>query len=349
MLLRDFVRDEQIDNRMCVLFDEGEIYNELKETTNNKVFSLKDKNKNKKEIVKALEGYCKKEKIDIVTLHHGGINCNLIYMMLKKKMPQLKYAKYFHSSFDKYWGGRENKIKDIITKVVMQKAINKSDLLIFISKAVKKSFCDTFKINDNKCAIVYNGINNKFIEMKPKKKENTNNITYIGRLEKLKGVEVLIKAFEEIQQAIPQTKLTIVGDGKEKSNLEKLSKQLELNNNIEFAGRQNDVIKFLDENNIFVYPSICQEGFGISVAEAMSRGCIPVTFKQGGLPELIEDGENGFMVQEVNSKELARKIIEVIKLSEKEKLEISQNAINTARKFSITNTIQMLKNAYEIL
>ena len=102
VLLRDFIADKTLDNRICCLFEEGEIYEELK-LKNEKIFSLKDKNRNRKEIVKELKEYCIKENIDIITIHHGGINCNLIYMMLKKELPNMKYARYFHSSFDKYW------------------------------------------------------------------------------------------------------------------------------------------------------------------------------------------------------------------------------------------------------
>lgn len=102
VLLRDIIADKTLDNRICCLFEEGEIYEELK-LKNEKIFSLKDKNRNRKEIVKELKEYCIKENIDIITIHHGGINCNLIYMMLKKELPNMKYARYFHSSFDEYW------------------------------------------------------------------------------------------------------------------------------------------------------------------------------------------------------------------------------------------------------
>ena len=115
VLLRDIISDNTLDNRICCLFEEGEIYEELK-TKNKKIFSLKDKNRNRKEIVKALKEYCLKEKIDIVTIHHGGINCNLIYIMLKKELPNLKYARYFHSSFDEYWERKRRIFKRLFSK-----------------------------------------------------------------------------------------------------------------------------------------------------------------------------------------------------------------------------------------
>jgi hypothetical protein len=101
VLLRDIMQNSNDDNRMCCLFEEGAIYEELSEKTD-KIFSLKNKNRNKKAIVQALKEYCINEKIDIVTVHHGGVSCNSIYIMLKKELPNIKYVRYFHSSFDKY-------------------------------------------------------------------------------------------------------------------------------------------------------------------------------------------------------------------------------------------------------
>jgi hypothetical protein len=102
VLLRDIMQNSKDDNRICCLFEEGAIYEELSQNSN-KVFSLKSKNRNKKAIVQALKEYCINEKIDIVTIHHGGFSCNCIYIMLKKELPNIKYVRYFHSSFDKYW------------------------------------------------------------------------------------------------------------------------------------------------------------------------------------------------------------------------------------------------------
>ena len=62
--------------------------------------------------------------------------------------------------------GRGGFLKDFLVKHIMQKAINVSDLLIFISEAVKKTFQDNFKIEESKSVVVYNGINKKFLESK---------------------------------------------------------------------------------------------------------------------------------------------------------------------------------------
>ena len=106
--------------------------------------------------------------------------------------------------------------------------------------------------------------------------------------------------------------------------------------------------EWLDESDIFVYPSVCEEAFGISVIEAMARGCIVVTFNKGGLPELIKDGVNGFLVTKADEESLARKLEEIIE-NKYNNQEIIKNAIETAKHFTIDNTIENLYKEYKKL
>jgi glycosyltransferase involved in cell wall biosynthesis len=240
-----------------------------------------------------------------------------------------------------------NKIKDFIVKFVMQKAINASDLLIFISNAVKKTFQDNFKMDNKNSVVIYNGIGSKFFKNAIEVSKNTNNdIIFIGRLEKVKGVDILIRAFDKVYSKCPSTKLTIVGDGSKKEELQKLAKTTSAKENIFFAGRQNDVIAWLDKAGIFVYPSIWEEGFGISVVEAMARGCIPITFNKGGLPEIIKNEENGYIVDEVSDEELANTILKAINLQQSQKDIMLKNALSTSSKYTIEKTITKIQQSY---
>lgn len=349
VLYKNIVKSNEIDNRICCMFGEGILYNEIKKYSNDKIFSLKKLNKNLNKIVNAIVKYTKKEKIDIIVVHHGGAKCNYIYIELKKKLKDVKFVRYFHSSYDKYsFGNNKNFVKRMIAKYIMKKTIESSDLLIFISKFVESSFLNKFKINNEKCRVVYNGIGNEFYKGVNKfERKDKNKITFVGRLTKAKGVDMLIDAFNIINRKEIDSTLTIVGDGEEKQELiEKVSKY-GLENKVIFTGRQSNVIQYLDSADIFVYPSICEEGFGISVVEAMARGCIPITFNKGGLPEIIENGKNGFIVNDVTAESLADEILKVINLNNKD--EIRKNAIETAKEFSIDNTIKNLKKEYNKL
>ena len=347
VLCKDIFLNAKWENRICVLFEEGEIYEKLKEKSD-KIFSLKKENRNKEKIVEKIVQYCNKEKIDIITVHHGGVSCNIIYIMLKKKLKNVKFVRYLHGSFDQYsFGNGENKLKDIVVKKVMKKAFDVSDLLVFISKAVEKTFTDVFKIDNKNKAIIYNGINNTFFNnISEEKKED---IIYVGRLSKVKGLDVFLNALNKVYDKNQNVSTTFVGDGEERQKLEKMVQDFKMEDKVQFVGTQSNVINWLDSKSIFVYPSICAEGFGISVAEAMSRGCIPVAFRKGGLPELIENGKNGYLIDEVSEEKLANKILDILKLSNEEIEELRKNAIQTSRNFSIDNTINELEGQYKKL
>ena len=348
-LCKDILIKADWDNRICCLFDEGENYEYLK-INNKKIFSLKNKNRNIKEIVKFLKQYCIKEKIDVVTIHHGGITSNMVYILMKRKLPNIKYVRYLHGCFDKYaFGNDKGIVNKSLGKMIMQKAFDYSDLLIFISKAVETSFEKKFKIENKRKAIIYNGINEKFFaETKIKRNEGDckKNIIFVGRLSYVKGVDILIKAFKEVEKRNDNIGLTIVGDGEDREKLINLSKKLNVSDKVKFVGRQSNVIQWLDNANIFVYPSIWEEGFGISVVEAMARGCIPIVSNRGGLAEIVKNGKNGIAFNKNDSKELASAIEKILNMDNEEKKKIILEAIATSKKFSINSTLENLKKQY---
>ena len=250
-----------------------------------------------------------------------------------------------HSCYEDKYNQNGNMIKNKLIMYYINKALQVSDLIICVSQAVKKTYLDRFNLSHKNITIVYNGIDKKFFE-KTKKRQNhiTDKIIYIGRLEEVKGVNLLIDAFSILQSKY-SIKLCIVGDGAQRNNLERQARDLGIDENIEFLGTRKDVVSLLDNADIFVYPSIWEEAFGISVVEAMSRGCIPVTFRKGGLPEIISNGKDGFLVDEISSQNLCQMIENVI--NEKDRESLIERAKDKAKEFDIENTIKKLKEEYE--
>lgn len=350
VLWKNILINSKEDNRVCCMFEEGEIYTQLNKI-GIKTLSTTNCKKNISRIVKIIYNYCIKEKIDVVILHHGGVSCNLVYILLRKKLKNIGFVRYLHSCFDQYsYGNDGNIIKKYIVKLLMKRVLNISDLLVYISNAVKRSFDDNFKLKNIKNVVIYNGIPSIFLENNVDSKKGFRlNITFIGRLIKAKGINLLIKSFANVYKKNKNIKLTITGDGKEKNNLEREVNELNIVEAVEFTGRKENVIPILDKTDIFVYPSIWEEGFGISVVEAMARGCIPITFNKGGLPEIITNGVNGIIVEETSSEALAKAIEKVINMRDEEKSKMRIEAMKRARDFSIDNTISQLEKALKSL
>lgn len=344
-LCKDIMEKSDFENRICFLFDEGKIYEEMK-SNNLPVFSLKSRNKNINLIVKDLVKYCKNEKIDIITVHHGGIKCNIIYLLLMKKLPNVKFVRYLHGCYDNYsFGKGKNKIKNLVTDIVMNRTLKKSDLLIYISNACKISFEKKFNLAKKKSVIIYNGIRDDFFYMKPKPKFNNNvtNIIFIGRLVKVKGVDRLINVVANLIKEQYNISLTIVGEGEERHNLEELARKRNIEKYVKFLGEQLNIIESLDRSDIFVYPSIWEEAFGISVIEAMARGCVPIVSNKGGLPEVVNYNKNYLFNDEIELDEKLKYTINNCKNVDTLKI------INNAKKFKIENTIKQLSIEYKKL
>jgi len=140
-------------------------------------------------------------------------------------------------------------------------------------------------------------------------------IGYVGRLVDGKGLEDLMKAISNLKSQISNQnfKLLIFGTGPLETTLKKLAEKLRISDKIEWRGfvSYGKVPEALSEIDIFVYPS-WHEGFGRSIMEALAMEKAVVATRVGGIPDLVKDGENGFLVEPHNPTALADKIRELI-------------------------------------
>ncbi len=346
-LCRDIGVNSQFENGFCFLFEGGTIYEDMKKI-GLKTYLLKDEGG-----CISLKKYRKLKEIakeyDIIAVHHGDPFLKLYHYLLSKNLKN-KYVTFVHSCYEEKFFCPNNKIKKMAMHKMFQLGLSNSDKIIFVSNAGKNSYMNEFKIDSNKAVVVYNGIGLDKIENGIKKQKietNPYNITYIGRLNSVKGVDLLLRATKILKEK-HNIKISIVGDGEERKTLENLADTLKIDDIVSFYGQQKDVAPFLDKASIFVYPSIWQEVFGISIVEAMAYGIPCVATDVGGIPEIIEDGSNGFLCEKSNSNNLASTIEKVINLIEAgQEYAISNKARKRAEEFSIEQTVMNLKNVYE--
>lgn len=146
---------------------------------------------------------------------------------------------------------------------------------------------------------------------------NKHIILSVGRLIDWKGTVHLIEAMPVVLHHYPDTLLLIVGTGPEKDHLMQRTHQLSLDEKVQFLGTVSDVElrSYYHAADVFVLPSINKsgktEGLGVVLLEAMASGCPVIGSNVGGIPDIIIDGENGFLVPERDSAMLAEKIIQV--------------------------------------
>ena len=141
-----------------------------------------------------------------------------------------------------------------------------------------------------------------------------------GRMVERKGFIYLVEAVPYILKEFPKMKLIIGGDGPERKNLENEVNKLKIENNVIFPGfiSDEDFPKYMKSADVFVLPSIVDskgdtEGLGLVLAEAMACGVPVIGTKVGGIPYIIKNSGGGFLVEQKNPKELAEKIIMLLK------------------------------------
>jgi len=172
-------------------------------------------------------------------------------------------------------------------------------------------------------------------------------ILFVGRLAEKKGVTYLIDAMKKIENAI----LVIVGEGPLNNQLKKQA--LYKGDQIRFLGAKSheELKTLLASADIFVAPSITanngdSEGLGLVLLEAMASGLPVVATRTGGIVQIIEDGINGFLVEEKNSMQLAEAISQI--LSDDKIIErFKEKGFETIKKYDYREISKQYKNLYE--
>lgn len=168
-------------------------------------------------------------------------------------------------------------------------------------------------------------------------------IVYIGRLVPVKHVETLIKAIFIIKKYYPCITVAIVGDGPEKNNLEKLSKKLNLVENIIFTGYQTDIWNWYNKAKISVLASE-REGFPYSVVESLSCGVPVIVSNCGDICDVIKDGYSGIIIDDYQDyKSFAEAIINLLQ-NPQIMAKYAVNALKTSEKMNVENATHVWKD-----
>jgi glycosyltransferase involved in cell wall biosynthesis len=127
-----------------------------------------------------------------------------------------------------------------------------------------------------------------------------------SRLYPVKGLHLLLEAFDEVRRQVPRARLLIVGDGPERARLTGLAARLGLGSHVVFTGFQHDVAAHVQLFSLLAIPSTWDEPCALVALEAFSQGVPVVGFAVGGLPECVRDGESGLLVAPCDGRALAR-------------------------------------------
>lgn len=335
-LCKDYAMFSKLDNTFLFIWSTGCITDEMKKNKNNVV----ELHANKKNILGPLRNIlriCKDRKIEAVVVHHAAPVAHLYLMIIKKIYPQITTIAYAHGNANDMRGGSSNR-GILLRRKIIKKSLNKADRVIAISKSVKQSLMDVYNVQSDKINVIYNGVNvKKFDNNINQKVPDTLEIIYVGRLIKQKGVQNIIKVLSLLPKDI-KYRFRIIGDGIYREELEHEVKEYGLENNIEFYGNRRDVPQLLATSDIFMHLPEWEEGFGITIVEAMSAGLITICRNYGAIPEIIDDSVNGYLVELKDLEHVSEIIQKISKSKDDEEYKIlRKNAVKKAKSFSINS------------
>jgi len=214
---------------------------------------------------------------------------------------------------------------------------------------------ESYGINKNKIFVACNSIDtDKIFEIKQLILSensliaiNEHKIIFIGRLVPWKKIDFLIKALALVKKQLPDVELLIIGDGRERPELEKLARDLKILDSVHFLGSIRDdrvKAKYLLSSAVFVLPGMG----GLSINEAMCYGLPIVCCEADGTEkQLVFDSFNGYIFRENDINDLAEKILKIITDRElREKM--SKNSLKIIQdKVNINTMISGFKQAIE--
>ncbi|MBI2173787.1 MAG: glycosyltransferase [Candidatus Omnitrophica bacterium] len=144
---------------------------------------------------------------------------------------------------------------------------------------------------------------------------NSSQVVCVARLSPEKGIDTLLSAWRLVIDQVPEAKLVILGDGPAREQLQKQIRELNLVG-VEFMGQVQDVLPYLQRSGIFVLPSR-SEGLPNALLQAMATGLACVATTVGGIPEVIQQGGNGYLVAPGDPNALSERLLELLADPEK--------------------------------
>jgi L-malate glycosyltransferase len=271
------------------------------------------------------------EKLDLLHVHYAIPHASSAFLakeMLKGKC-DIKIITTLHGT-DITLVGLEPSFLPLV-----KFSIEKSDGVTAVSRFLKEKTITNYDIEKD-IVVIPNFVD---IDLFKPKEDCTFRKNIAGKGEKIlvhtsnfrqvKRVSDTIRIFDRVQKEIP-SKLLLVGDGPDRSECERLVRQLDLIDKVKFLGKQEGLTEILNSSDVFLIPSQ-SESFGLAALEAMACGIPVVSSSVGGLPELIGHNESGYIAEIGDIDRMTKYVIELLTNEKKYRI-FSQNARERAVK-----------------
>lgn len=276
---------------------------------------------------------CEYENIDLFHVHYAiphSVSAYLAKQVLLETNHKVKVITTLHGT-DITLVGLEPSFLPLV-----KFSIEKSDGVTAVSKFLKEKTITNYKIN-KEIEVIPNFVDVEIYKPQddcvfkshfaPKEEKV---LSHISNFRPVKRVPDVIKIFYLVKQKIP-AKLVLAGDGPDRTECERLVRELNIKEDVYFLGKQEAVVDILNASDLFIMPSQ-SESFGLSALEAMACGVPTITTSIGGLPELVIHNETGYIAEIGDVERMAKYAIDLLSNPNKYK-KFSENARKRAVEF----------------
>lgn len=229
--------------------------------------------------------------------------------------------------------------------------INKSTIVTAVSNSLKE---ETKKIinPDKEIHTIYNFIDEKtFVPRNPGSlkeelgiEEDEKVLIHMSNFREVKNIPDIIKSFHQVLQKT-KAKLLLVGEGPEMENIQQMVDDMNLADAVIFTGKRNDAAKLLAISDVMIHLSE-KEAFGLVLLEAMACGVPSVAANRGGIPEVVMDGENGFLVPYGDVEKATEKVLELLNDDELRHRFIENGLMTAREEFHSKNIVEQYERLY---
>lgn len=270
------------------------------------------------------------EKLDLVHVHYAiphAISGFLAREIIKKSNGNLRIITTLHGT-DITLVGLEPSFLPLV-----KFSIEESCGVTAVSRFLKEKTITNYNI-EKEIVVINNFIDSELY--KPREDDNFREriapnrekiLIHTSNFRQVKRVPDVIKVFEKVRKEIP-VKLILIGDGPDRSECESLTRELNLQKDVHFLGKQDGLAEILGASDLFLMPSQ-SESFGLAALEAMSCGLPVISSSVGGLPELNIHSETGYIAEIGDIDRMAKYALDLLNNERKYK-EFSKNARNRA-------------------
>ena len=299
------------------------------------------------------------ENVEIVHAHYNIPLPDLSASRYAKKK-NLPFVITYHADAQETGGNFiRNTATALYNRYVLDRVLSNADAII----ATSNSYIDESKYLGkyrDKIKVVPNGINLRDFKVDLSKEECRSRlglpcdkkiILFFGNVVAYKGPDVLLNAFEIIKKSYPDVILLYAGRGGMQADLQKLSEEMSISDSVIFAGFVEEELKplYYHSADIFCLPSVTlAEAFGIVNLEAMACGLPVVSSKLGGIPDVIQNGKNGIIVEPGNVEALANALLKLLEDDELQ-VKMSLEGKSMSEDYSWTKIAEETEKIYENL